>query len=163
MRYVFLSIILVVISATQLTYAQEAIFLIRHAEQMHDVEDPPLTEDGFGRAKTWATVFRDTGINKIYTSKKNRTKQTGETIAQELNISSQQVSRRDIDGLVNLIRKEHADDIVLIVTHSKILPKLLEAFVPFGEYPTIKPDDYDNLFIIVPKGKAKPTVMRLRY
>jgi broad specificity phosphatase PhoE len=163
MRYVFLSLILVVISATQLTYAQEAIFLIRHAEQMHDVEDPPLTEDGFARAKTWATVFRDTGINKIYTSKKIRTKQTGETIAQELNISSQQVSRRDIDGLVNLIRKEHADDIVLIVTHSKILPKLLEAFAPFGEYPTIKPDDYDNLFIIVPKGKAEPTVMRLRY
>ena len=103
------------------------------------------------------------GINKIYTSKKIRTKQTGETIAQELNISSQQVSRRDIDGLANLIRKEHADDIVLIVTHSKILPKLLEAFAPLGEYPTIKPDDYDNLFIIVPKGKAEPTVMRLRY
>jgi broad specificity phosphatase PhoE len=163
MRYGFLSLILLVISATPSAFAQEAIFLIRHAEQVHDVDDPPLTEEGFARAKTWATVFRDTGINKIYTSKKIRTKQTGETIAQELNISSQQVSRRDIDGLVNLIRKEHADDIVLIVTHSKILPKLLEAFAPFGEYPTIKPDDYDNLFIIVPKGKAEPTVMRLRY
>jgi broad specificity phosphatase PhoE len=163
MRYVFLSLILVVISATQLTYAQEAIFLIRHAEQMHDVEDPPLTEEGFARAKTWATVFRDTGINKIYTSKKMRTKQTGETIAQELNIPLQQVSRRDIDGLVDQVRKEHADDLVLIVTHSKTLPKLLQAFAPFGEYPTIKPDDYDNLFIIVPKGKAEPTVMRLRY
>ena len=163
MRYVFLSLILVVISATQLTYAQEAIYLIRHAEQMHDVEDPPLTEEGFARAKTWATVFRDTGINKIYTSKKMRTKQTGEVIAQELNIPLQQVSRRDIDGLVNQVRKEHTDDLVLIVTHSKILPKLLNAFAPFGEYPTIKPDDYDNLFIIVPKGKAEPTVMRLRY
>ena len=163
MRYVFLSLILVVISATQLTYAQEAIFLIRHAEQMHDVEDPPLTEEGFARAKTWATVFRDTGIKMIYTSKKMRTKQTGEVIAQELNIPLQQVSRRDIDGLVDQVRKEHTDDLVLIVTHSKILPKLLNAFAPFGEYPTIKPDDYDNLFIIVPKGKAKPTVMRLRY
>ncbi len=163
MRYVFFSLVLLVISATPLAYAQEAIFLIRHAEQVHDVEDPPLTEEGFDRAKTWATVFRDAGIKIIYTSKKMRTKQTGEVIAQELNISSQQVSRRDIDGLVNLIRKEHADDIVLIVTHSKILPKLLVAFAPFGEYPTIKPDDYDNLFIIVPKGKAEPTVMRLRY
>jgi broad specificity phosphatase PhoE len=163
MRYGFLSLILLVISATPSAFAQEAIFLIRHAEQVHDVEDPPLTEEGFVRAKTWATVFRDTGINKIYTSKKMRTKQTGETIAQELNIPLQQLSRRDIEGLVNQIRKEHADDIVLIVTHSKILPKLLKAFAPFGEYPTIKPDDYDNLFIIVPKGKAEPTVMRLRY
>jgi broad specificity phosphatase PhoE len=163
MRYGFLSFILLIIFATPLAYAQEAIFLIRHAEQMLDVEDPPLTEDGFDRAKTWATVFRDAGIKMIYTSKKMRTKQTGEVIAQELNIPLQQVSRRDIDGLVDQVRKEHADDLVLIVTHSKILPKLLQAFAPFGEYPVIKPGDYDNLFIIVPKGKAEPTVMRLRY
>ena len=163
MRYGFVSLILLVISATPSAYAQEAIFLIRHAEQVHDVEDPPLTEDGFGRAKTWATIFRDAGIKIIYTSKKMRTKQTGEIIAQELNIPLQQVSRRDIDGLVDQVRKEHADDLVLIVTHSKTLPKLLQAFAPFGEYPAIKRDDYDNLFIVVPKGKAEPTVMRLRY
>ncbi len=163
MRYGFLSFILLLISATPLAHAQEAIFLIRHAEQVHDVEDPPLTEAGFDRAKTWSTVFRDAGIKIIYTSKKMRTKQTGEIIAQELNIPLQQVSRRDIDGLVDQVREEHADDLVLIVTHSKTLPKLLKAFAPIGEYPVIKPDDYDNLFIIVPKGKAEPTVMRLRY
>jgi len=163
MRYQLISLILLIASVVPVAHAQEAIFLIRHAEQMLDVEDPPLTEDGFDRAKTWATVFRDTGIKMIYTSKKMRTKQTGEVIAQELNIPLQQVSRRDIDGLVDQVRKEHTDDLVLIVTHSKTLPKLLKAFAPFGEYPTIKPDDYDNLFIIVPKGKAEPTVMRLRY
>ena len=163
MRYGFLSFILLLISTIPLAYAQEGIFLIRHAEQMYDVEDPPLTEDGFGRAKTWATVFRDADIKMIYTSKKMRTKQTGEVIAEELNIPLQEVSRRDINGLVDQIRKEHADDLVLIVSHSKILPKILKAFAPFGEYPTIKPDDYDNLFIVVPKGEAEPTVIRLRY
>jgi broad specificity phosphatase PhoE len=158
-----ISLILLIAAAAPVAHAEEAIFLIRHAEQMLDVEDPPLTEAGFERAKTWATVFRDAGIKMIYTSKKMRTKQTGEIIAQELNIPLRQVSRRDIDGLVNQVRKEHADDLVLIVTHSKTLPKLLKSFAPFGEYPTIKPDDYGNLFIIVPKGKAEPTVMRLRY
>jgi len=156
-------VILFIIFVAPAAYAQEAVFLIRHAEQMHDVEDPPLTEDGFSRAKTWATVFRDADIKMIYTSKKMRTKQTGEVIAEELNIPLQEVSRRDINGLVDQIRKEHADDLVLIVSHSKILPKILRAFAPFGEYPTIKPDDYDNLFIIVPKGEAEPTVIRLRY
>jgi len=156
-------VILFIIFVAPAAFAEEAIFLIRHAEQVHDVEDPPLTEDGFGRAKTWATVFRDADIKMIYTSKKMRTKQTGEVIAEELNIPLQEVSRRDINGLVDQIRKEHADDLVLIVSHSKILPKILKAFAPFGEYPTIKPDDYDNLFIIVPKGEAEPTVIRLRY
>jgi broad specificity phosphatase PhoE len=99
----------------------------------------------------------------IYTSKKMRTHQTGKVIAQALNIPLQKVSRRDIDGLVNQVREAHVDDLVLIVTHSKTLPKLLQAFAPFGEYPVIEPGDYDNLFIVVPKGKAEPTVMRLRY
>jgi 2,3-bisphosphoglycerate-dependent phosphoglycerate mutase len=163
MRYQLISLILLIAAAAPLAHAQEAIFLIRHAEQVHDVEDPPLTEDGVDRAKTWATVFRDAGIKMIYTSKKMRTQQTGQVIAQELDVPLEQVSRRDIDGLVNQVRKEHTDDLVLIVTHSKTLPKLLKAFAPTGEYPVIRPNDYDNLFIVVPKGKAKPTVMRLRY
>jgi broad specificity phosphatase PhoE len=163
MRYQLISLILLIAAAAPLAHAQEAIFLIRHAEQVHDVEDPPLTEDGFDRAKTWATVFRDAGIKMIYTSKKMRTQQTGQVIAQELDVPLEQVSRRDIDGLMNQVRKEHTDDLVLIVTHSKTLPKLLKAFAPSGEYPVIKPDDYDNLFIIVPKGEAEPTIMRLRY
>jgi broad specificity phosphatase PhoE len=163
MRYGFVSLILLVISATPSAYAQEAIFLIRHADQVHDVENPPLTEDGFGRAKRWATIFRDAGIKMIYTSKKMRTKQTGEVIAQELKIPLQQISRGDINGLVDQVRKEHTADLVLIITHSKILPKLLKAFAPSGEYPAIKRGDYDNLFIVVPKGNAEPTVMRLRY
>jgi len=163
MQYQLIGLILLIAAAAPVAHAQQSIFLIRHAEQVHDVEDPPLTENGFDRAKTWATVFRDAGIKIIYTSKKMRTKQTGETIAQELNIPLRQVSRRDINGLVERVRKEHADDLVLIVTHSKTLPKLLKAFAPSGEYPVIKPDDYDNLYIIVPKGKAEPTVIRLRY
>lgn len=163
MRYQLLGLILFIASVAPVAYAQEAIFIIRHAEQMLDVEDPPLTEDGFDRAKSWVSVFRDTGIKMIYTSKKIRTKQTGEVISQALNIPLRQVPRRDIDGLVDQVRKEHSDDLVLIVTHSKTLPKLLQAFAPFGEYPVIKPSDYGNLFIVVPKGKIEPTVIRLRY
>jgi broad specificity phosphatase PhoE len=163
MRYQLLGLTLLIIFVTPVIHAQEAIFLIRHAEQMLDVEDPPITETGHERARAWATIFQDAGIKMIYTSKKRRTKQTGEIIAQELNIPLRQVSRRDINGLVDQVRKEHTGDLVLIVTHSKVLPKLLKAFAPSGEYPTIKPDDYDNLFIVVPKGKAEPTVMRLRY
>ena len=163
MRYQLLSLILLIISATQIAHSQEAIFLIRHAEQVHDVENPPLTKEGLERAGAWASIFRDAGIKMIYTSKKARTKQTGESIAQELNIPLETMSRRDVTGLVNHVRKMNADDVVLIVSHSKIIPKLVEEFAPFVELPTIKPDDYDNLFVIVPKGESHATVLRLRY
>jgi 2,3-bisphosphoglycerate-dependent phosphoglycerate mutase len=163
MRYHLLSLILFTISVTAVAQAQEAVFLIRHAEQMHDVEDPPLTDDGLNRAKAWASIFRDAGIDVIYTSKKVRTKQTGASIADELGLPLKTMSRRDVTGLVNQIRKEHSDDVVLIISHSKIIPKLLEAFVPVTKGPVIGNGDYDNLFVIVPKGEDDATVLRLRY
>jgi broad specificity phosphatase PhoE len=73
------------------------------------------------------------------------------------------MSRSDINGLVDQVRKEHSDDVVLIVSHSKTVPRLVEAFVPFAEVPAIERDDYDNLFVIVPKGENDATVLRLRY
>ena len=163
MRYLLFSLILFTISVNSVAQAQEAVFLIRHAEQMHDVEDPPLTNDGLNRAEAWATIFRDADIDVIYTSKKVRTKQTGAAIAKELNLPLKAMPRSDISGLVNLVRKEHSDDVVLIVSHSKIVPRLVQAFVPFAEVPAIKPGDYDNLFIIVPKGENDASVLRLRY
>ena len=163
MRYRLLSVILFIIFATPVAHAQEAIFLIRHAEQMLDVEDPPLTEDGLQRAKIWATILRDADLKVIYTSKKVRTKQTGEAIARELNVPLETMSRRNVTGLVNRVRKHDADDVVLIVTHSKTIPQLLEGFAPFAEHPTIEKDEYDNLFVIVPEGEDDVTVLRLRY
>lgn len=163
MRYHLFSLILFTISVTAVAQAQEAVFLIRHAEQMLDVEDPPLTDEGQNRAKAWASIFRDAGLDVIYTSKKVRTKQTGAPIGSELNIPLKTMSRRDVTGLVNQIRKEHGDDVVLIVSHSKTLPKLVEAFVPSAKGPAIEKGDYDNLFVIVPKGENDATVLRFRY
>ena len=163
MRYHIFSLILFTITVNSVAQAQGAVFLIRHAEQMHDVEDPPLTDDGLNRAKAWASIFRDADIDVIYTSKKIRTKQTGAAIAEELNLPSKAMPRSDINGLVNLVRKEHSDEVVLIVSHSKIVPRLVEAFAPFAEVPTIEPGDYDNLYVIVPKGEDDTTVLRLRY
>ena len=163
MRYQFPSLFLLIIFVIPAAHSQEAIFLIRHADQMLDVENPPLTADGIDRAKAWAAIFRDAGINMIYTSKKTRTKQTGEAIAQELNIPLVTMPRRDVTGLVNQVRKEHPDDVVLIISHSKIIPKLVAAFAPFAEIPTIKMDDYDSLFVIVPTGEEDASVIRLRH
>jgi len=163
MRYRLLSVIAVFIFATTVSHAQQGVFLIRHAEQARDVEDPPLTEDGLARAKIWAAILRDAGLKVIYTSKKVRTKQTGEAIAQTLNVPLETMSRRDVTGLVNRVRKHHADDVVLIISHSKLIPKLLAGFAPFADHPMIKQDDYDNLFVIVPEGEDDATILRLRY
>lgn len=164
MRHRLINTILLILfsfSLLPIAHAQEVVYLIRHAEQMLDVEDPPLTEKGHQRAKAWAEILRDAGLDVVYTSKKRRTKETGEPIAQALNIPMETMSRKDVTGLVDRLRTQHADDAVLIISHTRALPKLVKA-LGYSEDGTIKREDYDNLFVIVPKGENNATVFRLR-
>ncbi len=165
MRYKLIGIVPVILfsfSALPPAHAQEVVYLIRHAEQVLDVEDPPRREAGHQRAKAWAAILRDANIEVIYTSKKQRTKQTGEPIAQDLNILLETMPRRDVVGLVDRLRTRHADDAVLIISHTRTIPKLVKE-LGHSEEVTIERDDYDNLFIIVPQTESDPLVLRLRY
>ena len=163
MRYKLIGIILVVLfsfSGLSSAHAQKVVYLIRHAEQVLDVEDPPLTEAGKQRAKAWAGILRDAGIMVVYTSKKRRTKQTGVPIAQALKIPLETMPRRDVAGLVDRLRTRHADDAILIVSHSRTIPKLISKLGHRG-YVSIR--RYDSLFIVVPQSESDPLVLRLHY
>ena len=143
-------------------YAQEVVYLIRHSEQMIDVEDPPLTQAGIERAKGWAGVFKNANLGAIYVTKKNRTQQTGEQISSTLNVPMEAISRKDVKGLVGKLRTEHADDAVLVISHTRAIPKVLKELGYSGNG-EIDRKNYDDLFVIVPKTGGEPAVMRLRY
>ncbi len=140
--------------------AQEAIFLVRHAEQAGVPSNPPLTEAGQRRAKALAEVLEDADIDVIFVSYRRRTAQTAEPVAKALNVKVKSHLRNDIDGLMSRLRTEHASDRVLIVSHSGIIPRLLEAL---GHSEWVGIDGYDNLFVIVPRAKGDPLVLHLRY
>jgi phosphohistidine phosphatase SixA len=166
MRYQLLGFILLIISATPAIHAQEAIFLIRHAEQMLDVEDPPLTDAGNKRAKAWAGILEKANIKAVYTSKKRRTKQTGEFIAQALNIPIESIPRKEVTRLVNKIRIQNADERVLIVTHSRQMPKIFKELglsTEVAEKASFSKAEYGNLFVFVPEGEDGGMVLQLRY
>jgi broad specificity phosphatase PhoE len=103
--------------------AQQVVFLMRHAEQASgaDADDPPLTETGQHRAKALVTVLKDAGLTAIYTSEAQRTNQTAAPLAQALQIEPKSMPRRDIDGLLERLRTQHADGRVLIISHSLII------------------------------------------
>jgi hypothetical protein len=60
------------------------------------------------------------------------------------------------------LRKSHAGETVLLVGHSDTLPGLRKAL---GHPVEVKIDaqDYSNMFVVIPKGDAAPTLVRLRY
>jgi broad specificity phosphatase PhoE len=153
------SLILLAVSVAE---AQQAIFLVRHAEQSAETDDPELTEAGKKRAQALASVLKYAGINVIYTTERRRAIQTAEPAEKLLNIVSKRLVLRDLDGLVARLRTQDANDRVLVVSHSLALPRLLKALGhPMAV--TIPLDEYDNLFVLVPKSEGSPTVLRLRY
>jgi broad specificity phosphatase PhoE len=153
----------VLVAPVPFAQTQQAIFLVRHAEQdgrPSVVDDPVLTEVGHRRAQALAQVLKDAGIAVIYTTERRRSIQTAEPISKSLNIERKVHPLQDRDGLISRLRTQHANDRVLVVSHSLTLPRLLKAL----GYPIdITIEEYDNLFVIVPKSDGSPLVLRLRY
>jgi broad specificity phosphatase PhoE len=97
----------------------------------------------------------------IYTTERRRGIQTAEPIAKLLNIERKTVPMQDRDGLISRLRSQHVHDRVLVVSHSWVLPRLLKALGYPADITISK--QYDNLFVIIPKGNGSPLVLRLRY
>jgi len=162
-KKIFICLLPTVFLATvSLAEAQQTIFLVRHGEQSTEIKDPPLTEAGKRRAMALATLLKDAGINVIYGSDLRRTIQTAEPLAKALNIEIKPYPRADMDGLISKLRTQHAQDRVLIVHHALRIPRLLKA-LGHPEEVKIPLDEYNNLFVIVPKADGAPLVIRLRY
>jgi broad specificity phosphatase PhoE len=156
------SLIFSLLAAPCLAQAQQVVFLVRHGEQASGSDDPPLTEAGQRRAKALAALLKDAGLTAIYVSQWQRTMQTAEPVAQALQLEPARVPARDIDGLLERLRTQHAEGRVLIIGHSLTVPRLLKAF-GHPEEVVIEKEEYDRLFVIVPKPTGPPLVVVLRY
>jgi len=161
-RLIPASFFLFLVASVHLAEAQQAIFLVRHAEQSLEGEDPPLTEAGRQRATALATLLKDAGINVIYQSGIRRTTETAKPLADTLNVEIKSYPRTDIGGFVSTLRSQHAQDRVLIVSQSLRISRWLKALGHPADI-TIAPKDYDNLFVIIPKGDGGSILLRLRY
>lgn len=161
MKPLFFAIVLCLLLATA-ARAQRAIFLVRHAEKVDESRDPPLSEAGQARARALAALLKDAGIRAIYVSEYRRTRQTAEPLARKLGLSPVTVAAADREGLLRSLRVDHRDDVVLVVGHGDTLPPLLKALGSPQEI-GIARGDYDNLFLLVPRAGAAPTLLRLHF
>lgn len=140
---------------------QEVIFITRHAEQVEGGEDPPLAEAGRRRAQALADLLRGSGISVIYTSELQRTRLTAEPLARMLQIPIQVHPGRDTETLIRRVRERHAQDRILIVGHSNTVPELLRA-LGHAEEIRIDRNEYDNLFVLLPRPEGPPIMVRQR-
>src|SRR4051794_23898319 len=84
--------------------AQDAIFVVRHAEkEASPPTDPPLSTEGKQRAEALRDMLKEAGITAIITSPFSRTKETAKPLATALGIMPQVDTMDDAKVLVDKI------------------------------------------------------------
>lgn len=143
-------------------HAQKAVFLVRHAEKADESQDPPLSAEGRKRADALARHLRAAGVTAIYVTPYRRTALTAAPLAAAAGLKPVVLHADGRQELVDRMRSENANDVVLVVGHSNTVPDILR-LMGHAAPVTIAPDEYDDLFVVVPGKGGPPTVLRLRY
>jgi len=151
--------------------AQQTVIIVRHGEKIEklesvdidkDAKDPPLSVVGMARAEKLAQMLSATKINAIYVTQYRRTAMHAAPLATRQDITPMVVPAADTAGLIKRLASHGADETVLVVGHSNTVPLVLKGLGAVEEV-KLTEDEYDNLFMVVPKPGAAPTVTRLKY
>lgn len=141
--------------------AQEAVFVIRHAEQeLTGTVDAGLRPEGRERATDWATILRPSGLDLVVTTEIKRSRITGAIIAEALGVPQVEFGRGGSSGIAEYLQENYSEDVVLVVGHSETIPRLLKSFGYLDTFP-ISRSAYGWLFIVTPLENGPPAVARL--
>ena len=141
--------------------AQQAIFIVRHAEKVDQSKDPHLSEAGQARAMALAALLAQSGAAAIYATEYQRTTETAKPLADRLGLPIQHVPATDTARLVEQLKARHAQDTVVVVGHSNTVPEILRLYG--ASISPIADDDFGNVFVVVPRPGGRALVLRLRY
>ena len=95
---------LVVAGCAYQAHAQEAIYIVRHAERASDEPLSPLSAEGHARAARLADILRDAGITAVFVTEYERTAQTAQPTAARLGLTPAVNKADDTPGLVAKVR-----------------------------------------------------------
>jgi broad specificity phosphatase PhoE len=159
LRLLLLSALMTVLWHPFPSHAQEVIYLVRHAEQVPNVDDPPLTLAGEVRARALAHLLKEAGVTAVYSSQAQRTRQTAQPTADLLGLQLRQIPREETDELISSVREHGGTGRVLVVAHSETVPLILRA-LGHTEEVVIDRSDYENVFVVVPRADNPPLIIR---
>lgn len=138
------------------------VFLVRHAEKGSEAEDPELTDIGRARAQRLAAILARADVSALYASEYRRTQQTLVPVAKELGLTVEVREASRHADLVKEILDRHAGKVVLVASHSNVLPLLIES-LGGGSIEEIGEMEYDNLFVVTVTSDGSCRVTKLKY
>jgi phosphohistidine phosphatase SixA len=150
--------------------AQKAVFVVRHAEKESESNEKgtPLSKAGAEHAARLAELLKGAGVTAIYATDTVRARQTGEPLAQMLKLTIKTYEPRDARGtmtpqpLLDLLKANEKDGIVLVVGHSNTVPDVLTG-LGAKESVKIATEDYRDVYLLVPRPADTPLLLRFRF
>ncbi|MFD0861849.1 SixA phosphatase family protein [Sungkyunkwania multivorans] len=146
-------------------YAQDeditTFYFIRHAEKDRtdpENRDPYLTEAGRQRAKKWASTFRSTTFDAVYSTKYRRTMETARPTAENNDLEIKIYDPKHIDAAS--FAKENAGKTILVVGHSNTTPMFVNQILGEKKFEAMDDNDNASLFVLIMADK-KLKVTRL--
>jgi phosphohistidine phosphatase SixA len=157
-----LLMLLVTLLCARTSLAQEAVYIVRHAERLDQSNDSPLSPEGIARANRLREMLRSAGLTHVFTSGFRRTIDTAKPAADALHLvlKPMQVATGPVVAAALAALGPH--DRALVVGHSNTVPDILRA-LKVATPITIDDAEYDNLFIVVTQKDAPPLLLRLRF
>lgn len=143
-----LKVLLLMTITTSASAAESSSFVLyfsRHAEKVDAKDDPVLTQAGHRRAAILATLLENAGIQKIFTTDYQRTRQTASPAGKLLKVDIETYIAGEPQKLIDqlLADKQNA----LIIGHSNTVPDLVHK--AGGEAPDLTEEDFGDLFQLV--------------
>lgn len=136
------------------------LILVRHAEKADDgTSDPGLTIIGQERAQRLASMLAPSGVDAVYSTPYQRTRFTGQPLAELMKLELKEYDPRDQDFIATLA-KDHPGETVLIVGHSNTVPMMVNKLIGEQRYEQLDEKEYDKLFIVdVVFGNGKALIL----
>jgi len=142
------------------------VIFVRHADTDAAMAGPdddlPLNARGRQRAELLADFLEHvdvTGsVNAIYASDKRRTQETAAPLAKRLNLTVEIADHLDSSGFISRVKRDHAGEIVLIVSHSNTIQPLIDELHGSKNLKPFAADEFNRLYIVNiprPLGKVK--------
>lgn len=156
-----LVLVLALLFVSGRAHAQQAIYLVRHAEKVDESRDAALSPTGEARAVSLAHALGKAGVSAIFVTEFQRTKRTAAPLAAARHLTPIIIPAKALEHLVQEIRKRSGDS-VLVVGHSDTLPQILAA-LGVAKPPAIARADHDDLFVVIPRPGAPPAFLHLAY
>ncbi len=141
------------------------IVLVRHAEKA-DGENPPLTEPGVRRAALLARMLSEAGVDAIYTTDLERSKQTARPLSKltgtaPVELTIRPTATAHAHALAEILKSpKHRGEVVVCVEHSDTIPTILEDLGAEGFDENV---EYEHLFILLVGDNVPTQLLVLRY